>query len=286
MAEIVGVKFNYSNKTYYFGPNGIQFEVGDQAIVETAKGVECGKVTIKNKEVPDELIVQPLKNVIRKADAKDLKKQEEHSKKISWIIETTIKEVKKLNLEMKVITAEIPIDGSKVIIYFSSENRVDFRDLVKNLAAIIHQRIDLRQIGSKDEAKMIGGLAPCGRVCCCHEFLPEYKNVSMKMAKNQGLSLNPLKISGLCGKLMCCLEYENEPYAEAFKLMPKLGGEVETPDGKGIVVSNNILKKISKVKIAQKDGTMIYNDYNVEDLKFKSKVKEEKETEEEDKKED
>ena len=178
---------------------------------------------------------------------------------------------------MKIVDAEFPFDNSKVIIYFTAPSRIDFRDLVKSLATVLHHRIDLRQIGTRDEAKLLGGLAPCGRVCCCKSFLPDFKKVTIKMAKNQGLSLNPAKISGLCGRLMCCLEYENEPYAEAYKKMPKVGSEVTTPDGKATVISNNMLKMLVKTKTIMKDGSILYNEYKLSDIKFKAnkEVKEE-----------
>ena len=176
---------------------------------------------------------------------------------------------------MKITGAEFPFDNSKIIIYFTAPARIDFRDLVKSLAQALHHRIDLRQIGSRDEAKLLGGIAPCGRVCCCNSFLPDFKTVTIKMAKNQGLSLNPSKISGLCGRLMCCLEYENEPYAEAYKKMPKVGSEVQTPDGKATVISNNMLKMLVKTKTTMKDGTVTYKDYALEEIKFKNnKIKE------------
>ena len=276
MVKIIGVKFNHTCKIYYFDPKDIEFKKGEGVIVETVRGVEYGKVVIENKEVPDDMIVQPLKPVTKKASKKDEEKIEENEKKIPWVIEVAQKEVEKCNLDMKVVDAEFPFDNSKVIIYFTAPSRIDFRDLVKSLAAVLKHRIDLRQIGTRDEAKLLGGLAPCGRVCCCKSFLPDFKKVTIKMAKNQGLSLNPAKISGLCGRLMCCLEYENEPYAEAYKKMPKVGSEVTTPDGKATVISNNMLKMLVKTKTVKNDGSMIYNEYNLSDIKFKAN-KEEKE---------
>ncbi len=277
MVKIIGVKFNHTCKIYYFDPKDIEFTKGEGVIVETVRGTEYGKVVIENKEVPEDMIVQPLKPVTKKASKKDEEKIEENEKKIPWVVEVAQKEVEKYNLDMKIVDAEFPFDNSKVIIYFTAPSRIDFRDLVKSLAAVLKHRIDLRQIGTRDEAKLLGGLAPCGRVCCCKSFLPDFKKVTIKMAKNQGLSLNPAKISGLCGRLMCCLEYENEPYAEVYKKMPKVGSEVTTPDGKATVISNNMLKMLVKTKTMMNDGSIIYNEYKLEDVKFKANkdVKEE-----------
>lgn len=275
MVKIVGVKFNHSCKIYYFDPGSENYVEGEGVIVETARGTEYGTVAVANKDVEESEIVSPLKPISRRATKKDAQRVEENEKKLPSIIETAKKEVEKLGLEMKITGAEFPFDNSKIIIYFTAPARIDFRDLVKTLASALHHRIDLRQIGSRDEAKLLGGIAPCGRVCCCNSFLPDFKTVTIKMAKNQGLSLNPSKISGLCGRLMCCLEYENEPYAEAYKKMPKVGSEVQTPDGKATVISNNMLKMLVKTKTAMKDGTIIYKDYALEDVKFKNnKIKE------------
>ncbi len=270
MVKIIGVKFNHTCKIYYFDPKDMEFKKGEGVIVETVRGTEYGKVVIENKEVPDDTIVQPLKPVTKKASKKDEERIEENEKKIPWVIEVAQKEIEKCGLDMKIVDAEFPFDNSKIVIYFTAPARIDFRDLVKSLATVLHHRIDLRQIGTRDEAKLLGGLAPCGRVCCCKSFLPDFKKVTIKMAKNQGLSLNPAKISGLCGRLMCCLEYENEPYAEAYKKMPKVGSEVTTPDGKATVISNNMLKMLVKTKSFMKDGSIIYNEYKLSDVKFKS----------------
>ena len=270
MVKIIGVKFNHSCKVYYFDPKGEEYKEGEGVIVDTARGTEYGVVTVANKEVDDSEIVQPLKPVTRRATKKDTQKMEENENKLPWILETARKEVEKLELDMKVTGVEFPFDGSKVIIYFTAPQRIDFRDLVKSLAQALKHRIELHQIGTRDEAKLLGGIAPCGRVCCCNSFLPDFKKVTIKMAKNQGLSLNPSKISGLCGRLMCCLEYENEPYADAYKKMPKIGSEVMTPDGKATVISNNMLKMLVKTKTALKDGTLTYKEYKLEDVKFKN----------------
>ncbi len=269
MVKIVGVKFNHTCKIYYFAPGNFELKKGDGVIVETARGIEYGKVVIEPSEVDEAQIVSPLKPVTRKATKKDEDSVKERENKVPWVIEVASKEVEKCGLDMKIVDAEYPFDNSKIIIYFTAPSRIDFRELVKSLATVLKQRIDLRQIGTRDETKILGGIAPCGRVCCCKSFLPDFKKVTIKMAKNQGLSLNPAKISGLCGRLMCCLEYENEPYAEAYKKMPKVGSEITTPDGKAIVISNNMLKMLVKTKTVLKDGSIIYNEYKLNDVKFK-----------------
>ena len=270
MVTIVGVKFNHSCKVYYFDPKGEVYNDGEGVIVDTARGTEFGTIAVSNKEVEESEVFQPLKPITRRATKKDIQKVEENEKKLPKILETARLEVERSGLEMKITGVEIPFDSSKVIIYFTAPARIDFRDLVKTLASSLHHRIDLHQIGSRDEAKLLGGIAPCGRVCCCNSFLPDFKTVTIKMAKNQGLSLNPSKISGLCGRLMCCLEYENEHYAEAYKKMPKVGSEVITPDGKATVISNNMLKMLVKTKTTLKDGAVTYKDYNLSEIKFKN----------------
>lgn len=270
MVTIVGVKFNHSCKVYYFDPKGEDYKEGEGVIVDTARGTEYGVIAVANKQVEESEVFQPLKPITRRASKKDAQKVEENEKKLPKILETARLEVEKSGLEMKITGAEIPFDGSKIIIYFTAPARIDFRDLVKTLASSLHHRIDLHQIGSRDEAKLLGGIAPCGRVCCCNSFLPDFKTVTIKMAKNQGLSLNPSKISGLCGRLMCCLEYENEHYADAYKKMPKIGSEVTTPDGKATVISNNMLKMLVKTKTVLKDGSVTYKDYNLDEIKFKN----------------
>ncbi len=281
MVKIVGVKFNHSCKVYYFDPKDENYSEGEGVIVDTARGTEYGVIAVAPKEVEDSEIIQPLKPIVRRASKKDTQKVEENEKRLPSVLETAKREVEKCGLDMKITGVELPFDGSKIIIYFTAPARIDFRDLVKSLATALKHKIDLRQIGSRDEAKLLGGIAPCGRVCCCNSFLPDFKTVTIKMAKNQGLSLNPSKISGLCGRLMCCLEYENEYYADVYKKMPKVGSEVTTPDGKAIVISNNMLKMLVKTKTSHKDGTIVYKDYELKDIKFKNnKIKEEKEDEE------
>jgi len=272
MAEIVGVQFNNTLKAYYFNPKNEKYSIGDKVVVETIKGIEMGVISIANKEVDDSEIVQPLKEITRRATEKDLKTQKENKEKIPNIIRITKEECRNLQYDMKIIDAEIPLDNSKVIIYFVSPSRVDFRELVKVLAKHFHHRIDLRQVGNRDEIKVLGGIAPCGRVCCCHEFLSEQKKVTIKMAKNQGISLNPAKISGLCGKLMCCLEYENENYVEALKQMPKVGSQIDTKDGHGIVILNNTLTMTTRIKLEKENGAYEFKDYDVKELEFKNKV--------------
>ena len=239
MPEIIGVKFRTVGKVYYFAPNDIAFEVGDGAIVETARGLEYGDVVTANKEVPQSEIVGTLKPVVRKANAKDKEKHLKNEKRKTECMVKAREKIEERKLDMKLKDVEFTFDGSKIIFYFSSESRVDFRELVKDLASIFHARIELRQIGIRDETKMLGGLGPCGRACCCNQFLKDFERVSIKMAKTQGLSLNPAKISGLCGRLMCCLKYENNHYPETARLMPKVGSEVVTPDGRARVESVN-----------------------------------------------
>lgn len=268
MAKIIGVKFKNTGKVYYFDPKDIQFTKGDGVIVETARGVEFGRVGIENCEVDDSKIVQPLKPVIRKASKQDEERNIKNMERAVTAKRTAIELVEKHNLKMKLIEAEFTFDGSKVVFYFTAPSRIDFRELVKELASVFHIRIELRQVGIRDEAKLLGGIAPCGRECCCHGCMPDFKKVTIKMAKVQGLSLNPGKISGLCGRLMCCLEYENDYYAQAYKKMPKVGGQVVTPDGSGVVVSNNMLKFLVKVKIEKPDGALVYKDFALDEVKF------------------
>ena len=271
MAKVIGVKFKNTAKTYYFAPTDPNevFEEKTGVIVETAKGVEYGTVVFGVKEVRDDEITHPLKPILRKATEKDENAVKENEKKIPEAMEFTNQKILELGLKMKLIGCEYAFDGKKVVFYFTADGRVDFRELVKVLAAKFHLRIELRQVGIRDETKLLGGIAPCGRDCCCASCMPEFGKVSIKMAKNQGLHLNPGKISGLCGRLMCCLEYENDYYAEVYKKMPKVGGTVGTPEGTGTVVSNDMLKLISKVKIPKGDGSEVYKDFPVDRLQFK-----------------
>lgn len=271
MAKVIGVKFKNTAKVYYFAPIEGQTEYKEKSgvVVETSKGLEYGTIVFGLKEVDDKDIVSPLKPIIRIATEKDEKTVKDNEKKIPDAMEYAESKINELKLDMKLIGCEYAFDGKKLVFFFTSDGRVDFRELVKVLAARFHLRIELRQVGIRDETKILGGIAPCGRTCCCASCMSEFGKVSIKMAKTQGLHLNPGKISGLCGRLMCCLEYENDYYAEVYKKMPKLGGTVGTPEGDGVVVSNDMLKLISKVKISKGDGSEVYKDFPVDRLTFK-----------------
>ena len=249
MAEVIGVRFKEVGKVYYFDPNGIQMKKGDMAIVETARGVECGEVAMENREIEDKDIVHPLKKMIRKATQGDLKKVEENRKKERHAFEICEKKILDHKLEMKLVDVEYTFDNNKILFYFTADGRVDFRELVKDLASVFRTRIELRQIGVRDEAKMMGGLGICGRPFCCTSFLGEFQPVSIKMAKEQGLSLNPVKISGTCGRLMCCLKYEQAAYSDLLRPTPKNGAVVNTPEGRGVVVDVNLLTGMLKVRM-------------------------------------
>ncbi len=265
MAKVVVIKFKKGCRPYYFKNERLSLEKGMGVVVETSKGLEYAIVVEAEREVPDEAISTPLKPVVRIATQKDEEILKRNEERRPQAIATCKERIRARNLDMKLIDCEFAFDGSKVVFYFTSEERVDFRDLVKDLASTFHLRIELRQVGTRDEAKLLGGIAPCGRECCCSGCMAEFQHVSIKMAKNQGLSLNPGKISGLCGRLMCCLAYENEYYAEAYKKMPKLGSTVGTPEGNGSVVSTNMLKMEVKVKI-EKDGALIYRDFPLAEI--------------------
>ncbi len=252
MTEIIGIRFKEVGKVYYFSPNKTVFTPGDKVIVETARGVECGEVVIANRKIEDENVVQPLKPIIRKATDNDLRVLAENRKKEAEIMKVFIKKIEEHKLSMKAIDVEYTFDGSKILFYFTAESRVDFREIVKDLAGIYRTRIELRQIGVRDESKMLGGLGICGRPFCCSSFLGEFQPVSIKMAKEQSLSLNPTKISGTCGRLMCCLKYEQDCYEELLKITPKVDAYVETAEGKGVVVDSNILTGVLKVKLDKK----------------------------------
>ena len=269
MAEVVGIKFKHSGKVYFFNPVKMVLKRGDGVIVETARGVEYGKVLTPPGEVSDDKIVQPLKPIMRRATPEDEARVKKNEAKVSDAMKLANEKIAARGLKMKLIDAEFAFEGGKVVFYFTAAGRIDFRELVKDLASAFHIRIELRQVGIRDETRILGGIAPCGRVCCCASCMPDFRKVTIKMAKTQGLSLNPTKISGLCGRLMCCLEYENEHYSEAFKKMPKVGSEVTTPDGKATVVSNNMLKFIVKVKTTNSDGSFAYKDFPLSDIKFK-----------------
>lgn len=254
MVTVVGVRFKPAGKVYYFDPAGFDLSEGSHVIVETARGLEFGEITAEPCEVSEKSVIQPLKKVVRIADAKDEEKHAENMRKKQSALDTCQKKIDARGLEMKLIDVEYTFDNTKIIFYFTADGRVDFRELVKDLASVFKMRIELRQIGVRDEAKMLGGIGTCGKGLCCHTWLPDFDPVSIKMAKVQGLSLNPAKISGICGRLMCCLKYENEAYIDLKKGLPESGEKVKTPDGVGIVVDTNILREQVKVRlILEKD---------------------------------
>lgn len=257
MIEVVGVRFKSVGKIYYFAPNGIQFKKGDFAIVETVRGTEIGEVMLENRGVEEERVVSPLKPVLRKATDDDLKKVEEIKKKEKRAFDTCLEKIRQHNLSMNLVDVEYTFDENKILFYFTADGRVDFRELVKSLASVFKTRIELRQIGVRDEAKMLGGIGVCGRPICCNSFLGEFQPVSIKMAKEQNLSLNPTKISGTCGRLMCCLKYEQSTYEEMLRFVPRVDAVVDTPDGRGTVIENNVLAGIVKVKIDTEDGSLV-----------------------------
>lgn len=265
MVEIVGVRFKTTGKIYYFSPEGKRYSVGEKVIVETTHGMELATISLANKNVAEDVIVGTLKSIVRRATPKDLKIDEENRIKEKDAFAICQKKIKEHNLEMNLVEVEYTFDRSKILFYFTADGRVDFRELVKSLAAIFHVRIELRQIGVRDETKMIGGMGICGRNVCCREFLDDFQPVSIKMAKDQNLSLNPLKISGICGRLMCCLKYEQESYEYLLKRFPKPDSIVQTPDGKGVVVDGNVLSGDLKVKL-EKDDVGIFHNYRLEDV--------------------
>lgn len=280
MKNIVGVRFKRLGKIYFFNPTYLKVKKGDNVIVETVQGEEYGEVVIPNRYVDDEKIIKPLKKVIRLATNKDDKRYEECKKIEKEAFEVCKKKIKEHNLEMQLTEVECKFDASKILFYFRAEGRIDFRDLVKDLATIYRTRIELRQIGIRDEVKKIGGNGVCGRELCCCSFLNDFDSVSIKMAKEQNLSLNQYKISGCCGRLMCCLKYESNVYEEKLKKLPKAGAIVQTEEGEGIVEAVETLKEVVRVKIKDGDDNL-YRKYNVKDIKIIKDVKEEVPTEEE-----
>ena len=275
MIKVAGVRFKNAGKVYYFDPDQLEIKLHDNVIVETARGLEFGTVTMEVTEVRDEDVVQPLKKIIRIAGAEDIKHHEENEKKKARALKLCQEKINKHGLEMKLIDVEYTFDNNKIIFYFTADGRVDFRELVKDLASVFKMRIELRQIGVRDEAKMMGGIGSCGKSLCCSTWLSDFEPVSIKMAKVQNLSLNPNKISGICGRLMCCLKYENEVYMELRKGLPDNGEKVRTKDGMGKVVETNILGSKVKVRLytGEKDddgeeklGTEIYT-YKKEEIK-------------------
>lgn len=268
MAVVIGVRFKRTGKVYYFDPQELQIERDQSVVVETVRGLECGLVTMGNREVPDEVVFMPLKPVLRIATEKDLQTVKAHEEKEKEAISISQEKIAEHKLDMKLIDVEYTFDGSKLIFYFTADGRVDFRELVKDLASIFRTRIELRQIGVRDETKLLGGIGPCGRVTCCNAHLGEFQPVSIRMAKEQNLSLNPTKISGLCGRLMCCLKYEQDYYEMMRKQMPKIGREVETPDGIGVVMENLPMKVSSRVRITLPDQTLEIREYPLDKLVY------------------
>ena len=266
MITVVGVRFKKAGKIYYFDPDGLNINEMDCVVVETARGIEFGHVVVGPKKVTEEEIVAPLKKVIRIAEKEDIKIHQSNQEKALEAFNICEKKIVEHGLEMNLIDVEYTFDNNKVIFYFTADGRVDFRELVKDLAAVFRTRIELRQIGVRDEAKMIGGLGPCGRSSCCTTFLGEFEPVSIKMAKDQSLSLNPSKISGLCGRLMCCLKYENEVYEKLLKKMPTIGTIVLTSVGQGTVVEVFTILEMVKVKVRLEDDTEDLFNYKVDEI--------------------
>ena len=276
MTRVIGVRFRNVGKIYYFSPKDLEIHTGDHVIVETARGVEYGHVVLAPRDVEDEKVIQPLKEVIRIANPQDDKKEEINRKKEKEAFQVCLKKIREHSLEMKLIDVEYTFDNNKILFYFTADGRIDFRELVKDLAAIFKTRIELRQIGVRDETKILGGIGICGRPLCCHTYLSEFVPVSIKMAKEQNLSLNPTKISGVCGRLMCCLKNEEETYEELNRKLPNTGDRVTTPEGlKGEVQSVNVLRQLVKVIVDVEDEKDI-REYQASELKFKSRQKKEK----------
>ncbi len=284
MTEVVGIRFKKAGKVYYFDPDGLKIEEGMGAVVETARGVEYGNVVKGNMMVPDDEVFQPLKKVIRIGTEEDAKQIEEDKEKEKEAFAICEEKILKHGLDMKLVDVEITFDHNKLIFYFTSDGRVDFRELVKELAAVFRTRIELRQIGVRDEAKMLNGIGICGRSLCCATFLGDFHPVSIKMAKEQNLSLNPTKISGICGRLMCCLKYEQDVYEELNKKMPNVGDIISTPDGSGEILAVNVLMQAVKagVKKNENDAPTI-GFYNVNEIKVIKAKKSKQKTEEIDK---
>ena len=269
MLTVIGVRFRAAGKIYYFDPADRQIKIGDHVIVETARGIEYGYVVLGNREVDETKVIPPLKPVIRMATDEDRAIEAKNKEKEKEAFKICQEKIKKHNLEMKLIDAEYTFDNNKVLFYFTADGRVDFRELVKDLAGVFKTRIELRQIGVRDETKILGGIGICGRVLCCHSHLSEFIPVSIKMAKEQNLSLNPGKISGVCGRLMCCLKHEEETYEELNRRLPNAGDYVTTDDGlKGEVSSVNVLRQLVKVLVEVNDEKEL-REYKVEQLKFR-----------------
>ena len=267
MATVIGVRFKKAGKVYYFDPNDIWPRPGDNVVVETARGLEFGEAVTGARSVADEQIVAPLKKVVRIATEEDVQRAEFNEKREKEAFRICQEKVAKHKLEMKLVSVEYTFDNSKIIFYFTANGRVDFRELVKDLASVFKMRIELRQIGVRDEAKMLGGLGSCGRPICCGAFLGDFQPVSIKMAKEQNLSLNPTKISGLCGRLMCCLKYEQDTYEATLKRIPKVGKDIVTPDGVGVIAEINAIKERVKVRIRTADDTFDVREYSIDEVR-------------------
>ncbi len=252
MIKITGVRFKNVGKIYYFSPNGLELKPKDRVVVETARGLECGEVTFSDRSIPDDEITSELKPVIRIATERDLRTVEENKEKEKAAFDICLKKIEAHKLKMKLVNVEYTLDRNKILFYFTADGRVDFRELVKDLASVFRTRIELRQIGVRDESKMVGGLGVCGRPFCCNTFLGDFQPVSVKMAKEQSLSLSPVKISGTCGRLMCCLKYEQDAYEHLLRVTPKNGAVVDTPEGKGTVIDFNLLTGILKIRLDSK----------------------------------
>lgn len=271
MIEVIGVRFRTAGKIYYFAPSGIEVKRGAHVIVETARGLEMGTVVMPNCEVEDEKVVQPLKPIVRIANSEDIEKEATNRAKERSAFQVCKEKIRKHELDMKLIDAEYTFDGSKLLFYFTADGRIDFRELVKDLASVFRTRIELRQIGVRDETKILGGMGICGRVLCCHSYLSDFAPVSIKMAKEQNLSLNPTKISGTCGRLMCCLKNEEETYEELNKKLPSINDYVTLPDGStGQVQSTDVLRQKVAVIVEKGDEKELV-EYLVDDISFKSK---------------
>ena len=270
MTRVIGVRFRPAGKIYYFAPGKFHIRQGDKVIVETARGIEFGTVVTGPKEVKDEEVMQPLKSVIRIATEEDKRAEEKNREKEKEAFEICLEKIRKHNLDMKLINAEYTFDNNNVLFYFTADGRIDFRELVKDLAAVFRTRIELRQIGVRDETKIRGGIGICGRPLCCHTYLSEFAPVSIKMAKEQNLSLNPTKISGVCGRLMCCLTNEEETYEELNSRLPAIGDTVTTNEGlKGEVQSVSVLRQLVKVVVTLENDEKEIREYKVDELKFR-----------------
>ena len=267
MATVIGVRFKKAGKVYYFDPDGIWPHPGDNVIVETARGVEFGEVVTGARTVSDQQIVTPLKKVIRVATEEDARKAEANEKREKEAFQICQERIARHKLDMKLVSVEYTFDNNKIIFYFTANGRVDFRDLVKDLASVFKIRIELRQIGVRDEAKMLGGLGSCGRQICCGAFLGDFQPVSIKMAKEQNLSLNPTKISGQCGRLMCCLKYEQDNYEAVLKRVPRVGKDVITPDGVGVIAEINCIKETVKVRVRVDDDSFDVKEYPIDEVR-------------------